>query len=453
MGNPAAESDVTKFSRRTLLAAQGAAFGSLIVPDTLLAALNAATHPMPRLDTWAQVKRQFELAPDWLHFSGFFLTSHPKPVRDVIEGFRRAIDRNPYLSVEKGVFGTGAENLYAQVQVEAAEYLGGKPKDVAITSNTTTGLALIYQGLPLKRGEEVLTTTHDHFVHHTSIRLACERSGASWRKVPLFSEAAMASTDEILKSLRTAIRPETRVLGLTWVHSQSGIRLPVRRISQLVAEVNANRAPREHLLIVLDGVHGLGAVDESAAELGVDYFASGTHKWIFAPRGTGVVWARPGRWEALRPLIPSMIDREGFQAWAEDRAERTPSGADRMTPGGFQAFEHHWAMVAAFRMHRAMGRARVARRLEELNGQLKARLVTIPGLVLHTPRSPELSAAICCFELSGQNPEETVRKLVARKVAASTSPYARPLARLSASLFNTPAEVEQAVAAVRAIVA
>jgi isopenicillin-N epimerase len=444
---------MTEFSRRTLLAAQGAAFGSLLVPETLLAALEAATPPMPTLDSWSQVKRQFELAPDWLHFSGFFITAHPRPVREAIEGFRRAIDRNPYVFVEKGVFGSGAENLYRQVQVEAAEYLGGTAKDVAITCNTTTGLALIYHGLPLQRGQEVLTTTHDHFVHHTAIRLACERSGASWRKVPLFSEPATASTEEILKSLRAAIRPETRVLGLTWVHSQSGIRLPVRKISQLVAEVNAARAPRDHLLFVLDGVHGFGAVDEAVSEMGVDYFAAGTHKWIFAPRGTGLVWARPGRWEGMRPLIPSFLDLETFQAWAEDRAERSPDGAARMTPGGFQAFEHHWAMVAAFRMHRAMGRARLARRLEELNGQLKVGLSKIPGVVLHTPRSPELSAAICCFELAGQTPAETVRRLIARKVAASTSPYVRPLARLSASLFNTPAEVDQAVAAVRAVVA
>ena len=444
---------MTKLSRRTLLAAQGAAFGGLLVPETLLAALEAATAPMPKLDSWAEVKRQFELSPDWLHFSGFFITSHPRPVREAVEGFRRAIDRNPYVFVEKGVFASGAENLYGQVQVEAAEYLGGNAKDVAITSNTTTGLALIYHALPLQRGQEVLTTTHDHIVHHTSIRLACERSGASWRKVPLFSEAATATADGILKSLRAAIRPETRVLGLTWVHSQSGMRLPVRRISELVAEVNATRALRDQVLFVLDGVHGFGVVDEAVSELGADYFAAGTHKWIFDPRGTGLVWARPGRWEGLRPLIPSMLDRETFQAWAEDRAERTPNGAARMTPGGFQAFEHHWAMVAAFRMHRAMGRARVARRLEELNGQLKAGLSRIPGLVLHTPRNPELSAAICCFELAGQSPDETVRKLLARKVAASTSPYARPLVRLSASLFNTPAEVDQAVAAVRTIVA
>ena len=332
---------MTKLSRRTLLAAQGAAFGGLLVPETLLAALEAATAPMPKLDSWAEVKRQFELSPDWLHFSGFFITSHPRPVREAVEGFRRAIDRNPYVFVEKGVFASGAENLYGQVQVEAAEYLGGNAKDVAITSNTTTGLALIYHALPLQRGQEVLTTTHDHIVHHTSIRLACERSGASWRKVPLFSEAATATADGILKSLRAAIRPETRVLGLTWVHSQSGMRLPVRRISELVAEVNATRALRDQVLFVLDGVHGFGVVDEAVSELGVDYFAAGTHKWIFAPRGTGLVWARPGRWEGLRPLIPSMLDRETFQAWAEDRAERTPNGAARMTPGGFQAFEHH----------------------------------------------------------------------------------------------------------------
>jgi len=49
------------------------------------------------------------------------------------------------------------------------------------------GLALLYHGLPLREGDETLTTTHDHYVHHESIRLATGRCGATWRKIPLFA--------------------------------------------------------------------------------------------------------------------------------------------------------------------------------------------------------------------------------------------------------------------------
>jgi selenocysteine lyase/cysteine desulfurase len=110
-------------------------------------------------------------------------------------------------------------------------------------------------------------------------------------------------------------------------------------------------------------------------------------------------------------------------------------------------------MGAAFRMHRALGPARVAARVRELNGRIKNGLARIPGVKQHTPRDAALSAGICCFEVEGHSPDETVRALLARKVIASTSPYAVSYARLSASIFNTPEEVDRAVGAVRALVA
>ena len=51
---------------------------------------------------WAWVRGQFDLAPEYLHFSQFFIVSHPRPVREAIDRFRRAIDSNPFLTVEHG---------------------------------------------------------------------------------------------------------------------------------------------------------------------------------------------------------------------------------------------------------------------------------------------------------------------------------------------------------------
>jgi isopenicillin-N epimerase len=437
-------------SRRGFLAAQGAVLGAALVPGRLLAALEAATPPQPKLDDWAAVRKQFNLSPEWLHFAGFFIVSHPAPVRDAIDGYRRAIDENPFLVVEQGLFESEQQNLLGRVRAEAAAYLGGKPEEVAITQNTTTGLALVYYGIPLKPGQEVLTTTHDHVVHHESIRLATERNGASFRKIALFEMAPSATVDGIVGRIRDALRPNTRVVGITWVHSQTGIRLPVRQISKALAEVNHQRDPADRVLLVVDGVHGFGCVDEVVAELGADYFCAGTHKWIFAPRGTGIVWARAEGWARLQQLLPTFSDREMFLAWTEGRPARTPNNARRMTPGGFQAFEHQWGMAAAFRMQQLLGRARVAARVSELNGRIKDGLASISGVTLHTPRDSALSAGICCFEVKGQTTGQVVKALLARKVVASSSPYAVSYARLSAGIFNTPDEVDQALAAVRA---
>ena len=48
-------------------------------------------------------------------------------------------------------------------------------------------------------------------------------------------------------------------------------------------------AHKDRILVVLDAVHGFGNQEEQLAQLGVDFAAAGTHKWIFAPRGTGIV--------------------------------------------------------------------------------------------------------------------------------------------------------------------
>jgi selenocysteine lyase/cysteine desulfurase len=440
-------------SRRAFLAFNGAAIGATLLPKGLLAAVEARTPAVPRLDDWGKVRAQFRLAPDYVHLAGFYIASHPGPVRAAIDAFRQAIDENPFLAVERGMFETEAENLQRRVREDVAAYLGGRQEEIALTPNTTTGLALIYHGLQLEPGDEVLVTAHDHFSHHEAVRCAAQRNGASVRKFALFDEASTATVGGIVERVRAAIRPATRVLGITWVHSSTGMRLPVRQIAGVLEEVNRSRGERERVLLVVDGVHGLGAVDESVAAMGCDFFSSGAHKWIFGPRGTGIVWARAANWARLRPLIPSFSDLEPYRAWMDDRAPSTPTNANRVTPGGFLAYEHQWAMGAAFRMHQQMGRARVAARIRELNARCKAGLREIRGVKLHTPIDPELSAGICCFEVQGMSPEAVVKELLARRIVASTSPYKVTYARLSASLFNTPKEVDTAVSAVRALAA
>ncbi|HMC34314.1 MAG TPA: aminotransferase class V-fold PLP-dependent enzyme [Myxococcales bacterium] len=438
-------------SRRGFLAMNGAALGASLLPRRLLAAVESRSSPMPRLDDWAKVRAQFRLAPDYVHLAGFYIASHPAPVRAAIDAFRQAIDENPFLVVERGMFESQAQNLQRKVREDVAAYLGGSQEEIALTPNTTTGLALVYHGLPLRPGDEVLVTTHDHFSHHEAIRFATERNGASVRKFALFDEASTATVDGIVTRVHDAVRPATRVLGITWVHSSTGMRLPVRQIAEALREVNRGRAGNERVLLVVDGVHGLGAADETVAAMGCDFFCAGAHKWIFGPRGTGIVWARAENWARLKPLIPSFSDSELFTAWTEERPPAGPSNANQVTPGGFLAFEHQWAMGAAFRMHQQMGRARVAGRIRELNGRCKAGLQEIRAVKLHTPLDPELSAGICCFEVEGLSPDAVVKALLARKIVASTSPYKVSYARLAAGLFNTPKEVDTAVAAVRTL--
>jgi selenocysteine lyase/cysteine desulfurase len=297
------------------------------------------------------------------------------------------------------------------------------------------GLGLLYTGLILRSDQEILTTQHDFYSTHAALGYAAQRTGASLRMIPLYRQLESVSSDEIVQAVAQAIAPTTRVLAVTWVHSSTGLKLPLRRIADVVAEANTSRAPDERVLLCADGVHGFGVEAEPAASLGVDFFISGCHKWLFGPRGTGLVWGRGEQaWSAARPAIPSFSDA------------RTPGGL--MTPGGFHSFEHRWALSAAFDLHQQLGPARVAERIRALNRQLKTGLRQISGVRVHTPMDDELSAGLVCFEVAGLSAQGVVDRLHARGVIATVTPYATSYARLAAGLLNTPEQVDTVVAEV-----
>ena len=438
-------------SRRGFLAATGAFAAGTIAPGHLLAAAAKHTPPPPDLSRWSDVRALFPLRRDLAHFAGFYLVSHPRPIRDAIDAFRRALDENPIATVDKRMgFETETDSVLLDVCRAAAKYMGAAGEDIALTPNTTTGLALVYHGLPLSPGDEMLVTEHDHYVHHESVRTAALHAGATTRRIALYDDASQASVAEITARIAREIRPETRVLGATWVHSSTGVRLPIRAIADVVARANAQRDPTRPVWFVVDGVHGFGCVDEDAASLGCDFFSAGTHKWLFAPRGTGVLWGRSDRWPLLRPTIPSFASLPLFKAWMENEPPG-PTTAAMISPGGFLAYEHQWAMSAAFQMHERMGRARVAARIRTLNDQLKQGLLAMRHVRVHTPKSPELSAGIVAFEVDGMKPETIVEKLLEKRIVASTSPYRVSYARLAASLVNDEREVDAALRAVREI--
>jgi selenocysteine lyase/cysteine desulfurase len=437
-------------SRRTFLATAGTITAGALAPGRLLAAVSQHTPSPPDMTTWAAVRALFPLDKTKAHFAGFFIASHPKPVSDAIQAFRRAIDENPYYQVDHRMFESETGNVLAGVCRSAAKYMDAKPEEIALAQNTTTGLALVYHGLPLGPGDEILVTEHDHFSHHEAVRTAALRAGATTRRVSLYEDASKVTTDDIVARIEKAIRPETRVLGVTWVHSSTGVRLPIRAIAFLVAQVNAQRDATKPLLLVVDGVHGFGCIDESAAELGADFFCAGTHKWMFAPRGTGVLWGRADRWPLIRPTIPSFADLALYEAWMKGETPG-PTTAAMVSPGGFQAYEHQWAMAAAFEMHAKMGRARVAARNRAHNDRLKQGLADMRQVRLHTPMEAEVSAGINAFEVAGMKPEQVVAKLLEKNIIASTSPYRVSYARLSAGLMNDEREVDAALSAVRGL--
>jgi isopenicillin-N epimerase len=395
---------------------------------------------------WNVVRSQFDqLSRDQIHLSSFFLVSHPRPVRDAIEKHRNAIDENPFEYLEKNIW-----EMPGKIQSAVAEYLGGKADEVAATNSTTMGLALVYHGLPIKTGQEILTTAHDHFVHHEAVRLAAERAGATVRKIALFDDIKTVSISEITARIKKAISPKTRAVGVTWVHSSTGLKLPIRAIANTIAEANKGRAESDRVILVVDGVHGFGVEDENVAEMGADFFIAGTHKWIFGPRGTGIVWAKAENWKELRMIFPAFAVAP-FSAWITESKLTAPMQASWMTQGGFHAFEYEWALPAAFEFHKKIGRAKIAERIHYLNDQCKEGLAAMRHVKLHTPRGNKLSSGLITFEIEGIKSADVVKRLHEKHIIASTAPYKESYARLAPSLLNTPEEIETTLRHIRAI--
>ncbi len=397
---------------------------------------------------WEAIRALFDLDERYAHLALFFLASHPRPVREAIETMRRELDRDPVHTVERRHFGPPDEHLPTQVKTAIGDYIGGAADGVALTDSTTMSLALIYGGMILGPDDEVLTTAHDHYVHHEAARFAAERTGAGVRRVALYDDSSTATVDEMAERLGRAIRPETRVVGVTWVHSSTGVKVPLRELAEVVARANRGRAERDRALLVVDGVHGIGIEERHVARTGIDFFAAGLHKWILGPRGTGFVWGTDEAWARTRPVVPTFDSFDLFEAWAEGRAPSGPNRADRMSPGGFKAFEHYWAVPAAIELHHRIGPDEVTGRIHALNTRVKEGLADLDGVRILTPADPRVSSGITTFEVEGEGTGATVQRLLERRIIGSSSPYVPSYPRLAPGLANSEAEVDRAVAEV-----
>lgn len=426
--------------RRFFLRSTGLALGAGVVLPHL-----SQGSTTPSLDSWSNVREQFLLQPGRIHMAQMFLASHPKPVRDAIDRYRKLLDESPVEYWEKN-FGTMEPSLCEA----AAKYIQADPGEIALTDSTTMGLGILYTGFKLKEGDDILTTTHDHYATEKSLEFAVLKNRATIRRITLYKEASTASTDEMVGTLIKAIKPNTRLIAVTWVHSVTGMKLPIRAMADAIKEVNNQRTAANRIYFSVDGVHGFGIENKSMADLGCDFFAASAHKWIFGPRGTGILWARKEAWDMITPTIPSFSD-SAYNMWLGNLAPGKLSFSDLHSPGGFHSFEYRWALKEAFEFQLEIGKAKVEDRTHQLSTLLKEGLRGIKHVKLHTPVSPALSAGINCFEVEGMTSDEVIKKLHSKNIIGSAAPYAVSYARLTPSIVNNEAEVRTCVTAVENI--
>lgn len=381
-----------------------------------------------KVNDWQQVRQEFNLDDSNIHLANFLITSHPRIVRDDIAYHRNRIDKNPAKEMHH-------ESIWHHENESrdwAARYLGVKTAQIALVGSTTAGLGLIYNGLKIHPNQEVLTSEHDHWATKGALRYRSEKDGITIKTIKLFDNSLYVSTDEVLQSISQNINDKTRVLALTWVHSGSGVKLPISEIGKLVTEINQQRDQQNKILFCVDGVHGLGVENTSFDELNCDFLMAGTHKWMFGPRGTAIICSRSEQMDNIRPTIDSFSARIDF--------------GTTMTSGGFHAFEHQWAMRKAFEFHLQLGKEQVQNRIHQLNTELKQQLKQLPGIQLVTPESTAFSAGFTFFRINNIDCEKIASYLQANRVAVdATERDVGPVVRMAPGLLNNEQEIEQVI--------
>src|SRR5215218_1021730 len=143
--------------------------------------------------------------------------------------------------------------LQEATRAAAGQYLGVDVSDIALTDSTTMGVSLVYNGLRLAPDQEILTTEQDYYVTHEAIRLAAKRTGARVRKISLYEQIEGVTADQIVNQIVHAVTPATRVVALTWVHSSTGLKLPLRQIADALERINAERDEPARVLLCVNG--------------------------------------------------------------------------------------------------------------------------------------------------------------------------------------------------------
>ncbi len=197
----------------------------------------------------------------------------------------------------------------------AADYLGGDGNDYVFTDNATTGINAVLRSIELAPGDEVLVTDHTYGAVANAARYACEKAGATLvsARIPF----SIGDDDAATRAVESGLSPDTRLVILDHVTSETGILFPLQRLVALCHDAGAQ--------VLVDGAHAPGTADLDIPSYGADWYSANLHKWLYAPRGCGVLWADPRVQEDLHPAVISWRLGEGFTAEFDWTGTRDPS--------------------------------------------------------------------------------------------------------------------------------
>ena len=380
---------------------------------------------------WQRVRREFRLNPGLVHLTCGSIGATPRVVTDALTAYLAELEGNPLANTWGGL-----GNEMETVRAKGAEFIGAELDEIALTRNTTEGMNHVASGLDLQPGDEVLTTNHEHGGGMVCWQHLARTRGVVVRCIKMPNPVRNAA--EILQLVEDHLTPRTRVCSFCHIDTITGLQMPLTAIAALTQ-------PRD-ILLVCDGAQAPGMLNVDVKALGVDTYASSSHKWMLAPKGTGLLYIRREVQDRVRPVFTY----SGYNVYSA-------SSGTRNVP---QIVAHGVAME----FHNTIGRPRIEARCRQLSAYARQRLAEIPQLTPITPPQRELSSGIVSFSLTSGSHSEVVTALQKRdiflKPAQGTYAYVEDAGvpkenynaiRISTHIFNDETDIDRAVEALQQV--
>jgi len=280
---------------------------------------------------------------------------------------------------------------YERARRALATLTNSNPSDIALNRNATDGINWVAATFPLRDGDEVITSTEEHPAMVYPWLAACERSGARLRYIDLATDPT-----ELRREIERVLSPATRIVALSQVSCETGKRIPVEVVRDIVGD---------DVQILVDASQSLGQFPIDIPSLRANFVIGNGHKWLAGPKGTGFAWFDPRTIDLVPPAyfgdgaVEPRWSRAYYQA---DPAPRLRYGGDATRfEFGTRAWHMYEALADAIEYQAALGWDAIFAHVDRVSSYAKAVLEEIPGVDVITPASWQESSGIVSFTVAG----------------------------------------------------
>jgi selenocysteine lyase/cysteine desulfurase len=416
-----------ELSRRDLVRLLGASASALWLPHESVAwpkpALLPSALAAPDESFWRSVREQFVMPPDLAVLNAANLCPSSAPVLESLYTATREMDRQPSPAYR--------EEMHDAKEVTRrtlAEFLRVTPEEIVITRNTSESNNLVSSGLDLKADDEVLIFSDNHPSNDVAWKEKARRHGYRVKVVDAVNPHPGA--EYYLEAFTKALTARTKVLAFTHLSSTVGDLFPARELCRLARE--------RGILTLVDGAQSFGLMDVDLREMDPDFYGGSGHKWPCGPKEAGVLFINRKSasriWPSIYSAYPGAI---GVSKTFETFGQRDEPAIR--------------ALGEALRFQARIGRPAIENRGRELAQAIMADLRRLPGVRLWTHPDPARSVAIVSFQPGGLDPQKLMLALYEKdRIVCATRPGAdRGGLRFSPHFYNSQAEAERAVGAVK----